>query len=308
MMDVDKLATLRAVLAHGSFSSAAQALHLTQPAVSRQVTILERHLDVQLVRRTQRGVYPTEAGTLLVRHTEAILDRLARAESEIAELAGLHRGTIRLGSFFTALVYLSAEVAATLGERHPGLVIVDDLVDRAEALSKLARGSLDVALIFEHDFEPAPTPDAVETMDLFDDPARVLLPARHRLAARSTVRIQELGDETWIRAHDGSAARHVDHLLSRVDFSPHMLSAGHGDEPIEAQALVAAGRGITIAYDLNVLVSPENIAVRPLAGLTSLRRVQAAYLPGHRSPAVTAAIDALRHLGQRRHRLRRQPG
>src|SRR5919206_181637 len=111
MLDVGKLATLRAVVDHGSFSAAAHALGLTQPAVSRQVSLLERRVGTQLVRRTQQGVHATEAGRLLVKHTDAILGRLALAEAQLAELAGLRRGHVRLGSFFTALVYLSAEVA-----------------------------------------------------------------------------------------------------------------------------------------------------------------------------------------------------
>src|SRR5215210_5022972 len=108
MLDVGKLATLRAVLARGSFSAAAADLKLTQPAVSRQVSLLERQVGTQLVRRTQRGVHPTEAGQLL-------------AEAQIADLAGLRSGHVRLGSFFTALVYLSAELAGVLEARHPDL-------------------------------------------------------------------------------------------------------------------------------------------------------------------------------------------
>jgi DNA-binding transcriptional LysR family regulator len=301
MLDVDKLATLRVVLACGSFSAAAQALNLTQPAVSRQVSLLERRLGIELVRRTQRGVYPTEAGQLLVAHTEAVLGRLERAEAELAELAGLRRGTVRLGAFFTAMVYLSAEVAMILSERRPGLVIVDDLVDRGEAFAKLARGQLDVAIVFEHDFEPAPVPDGIEVITLFEDPLRVLLPAQHPLADRPAIRISELRDETWIRAHDGSMARLIDHLLATSQLAPRLLAAGHGEEPIEAQALVAAGRGITLAHELNVIIKPGHIAVRPLAGRSSVRYVQAACLSGQRGPVSAVTLDALRRLG-REHR------
>src|SRR5918998_743313 len=105
MLDVGKLATLRAVITHGSFSAAAQALPRTQPAVSRQVSVLERQLGTMLVRRTQQGATATEAGRVLLAHTEAVLSRLDRAETEIREIAGLHRGTVRLGSFFSALVH-----------------------------------------------------------------------------------------------------------------------------------------------------------------------------------------------------------
>src|SRR4051795_7270188 len=178
MLDAVKLATLRAVVRHGSFSAAGEELALTQPAVSRQVSVLEAQLGTQLVRRTRQGVHATEAGRVLVAHAAPVVRPLAAAEADIAELAGLRRGTVRLGSFFTALVYLSAEAAAVLEERHPALfaggdVIRDDLVDRRTALRRLAAGELDVAIVFEVDAEPDSAPPDVELVTLFDDPARV---------------------------------------------------------------------------------------------------------------------------------------
>jgi DNA-binding transcriptional LysR family regulator len=308
MLDVAKLATLRAVVAHGSFSAAGQALNLTQPAVSRQVSLLERRLGTQLVRRTQQGVLPTEAGRLLVAHADAILGRLALAEAEVGDLAGLRRGRLRLGSFFTALVYLSAELAAALETRHPELfaaqpdVIEDALVDREAALRGLRAGELDLAIVFEHAFEPPePPPDDVELVALFDDPPRALLPASHRLArSEKSVRPRELARDTWIRAHHGSAAGLVDHVLHGAGLRPPLLHAGHGDEPVEAQAFVAAGRGVTIAHALNVLIAPAQIAAVPLAGGAPVRRVQAAIMRGQRAPLARAALDALVEVGRRR--------
>src|SRR5215207_2115066 len=295
MLDVAKLATLRAVLAHGSFSAAATAIGLTQPAVSRQVSQLERRLGTQLVRRTQRGVLPTEAGTVLLEHTEAVLARLSLAEAQIAELAGLRGGRVRLGSFFTALVYLSSELAALLEARHPELfragapVIEDVLVDRAAALRGLAAGELDVAIVFEHAFEPAPPGPDIELVPLFDDPPCVLLPAAHPLAAAPSVSGADLRGETWIRAHRGSAARLVDHVLEDA-----------GVEPVEAQAFVAAGRGVTLAHRLNVLLDPARIAAVPLAGGAPVRHVQAAVGRGQATPAARAVVDALLEVGRRR--------
>src|SRR3954451_15557660 len=267
MYDVVKLATLRAVVVHGSFSAAGHALQLTQPAVSRQIALLERQAGTQLVRRSRRGVLPTEAGRLLVEHAEAILGRLALAEAQIADLAGLRRGRVRLGSFFTALVYLSAEVAAVLQDRHPDLflgqdqVIHDDLVDRSPAFARLATGELDVAIVFEHEFEPDPAPDDIEIVPLFTDPPTVLLPAGHHLAGAGAVTLAGLRHDTWIRPHHGSAARLIDHVLHQAGLQPPIEFAGHGDEPVEAQAFIAAGRGVTLAHRLNVLISPEQIAV-----------------------------------------------
>jgi DNA-binding transcriptional LysR family regulator len=308
MLDPDKLATLRAVVGQGSFSAAGHVLALTQPAVSRQVSLLERQLGTQLVRRTRQGVHATEAGELLVEHAGAILGRIALAEEQVAELTGLRRGRVRLGSFFTALVYLSAEAAAVLEARHPDLfrlqhqVIEDELVDRGTAFRRLASGDLDVAIVFEHEFEPDPPPGDVELVPLFADPPHVLLPRSHALAGAGAVAIRDLAEETWIRAHQGSAARLVDHVLQRAGLRPPIVLAGHGDEPVEAQAFVAAGRGVTLAHELNVLVEQRRLAAVPLAGGIPVRHVQAAIMREQRAPAARALVDALREVGRRRSR------
>jgi DNA-binding transcriptional LysR family regulator len=303
MLDPGKLATLRAVVGQGSFSAAAETLQLTQPAVSRQVSLLERQLGTQLVRRSRKGIHATEAGERLVEHAEAILGRIALAEEQVADLAGLRRGRVRLGSFFTALVYLSAEAAGILEARHPDLfrlqaqVIEDELVDRRTAFRRLASGDLDVALVFEHDFEPDPPPADLEVVWLFDDPPRALLPVGHELAGARSVRVRDLAGETWIRAHQGSAARLVDHVLERAGVRPRIVLAGHGDEPVEAQAFIAAGRGVTVAHELNVLVDQHRVAAVPLASAAPVRHVQAAIMRDQRAPLARAMVDALREVG-----------
>jgi DNA-binding transcriptional LysR family regulator len=303
LLDVTKLATLRAVVARGSFSGAGKELALTQPAVSRQIALLERQVGTQLVWRTRQGVRPTEAGLVLAAHAEAILRQLALAEGDLAELAGMRRGRVRLGSFFTALVYLSAEAGAVLGESHPGLVIVDELVDRQAALAGLAAGQLDVALVFEHEFESAPVSGEIEVVTLFEDPSCVLLPAGHPLGGREALEVGDLAGETWVCAHDGSAARMVDHVLRRASLAPEVVFAGHGDEPAEAQALVAAGAGIVLSHELTVIVDRDRVVARPLVDGPN-RTIQAAIMRGQRAPAARALLDALREVGRARTRRR----
>ncbi len=295
MLDVGKLATLREVIARGSFSAAATALSLTQPAVSRQVSILEARLGTQLVRRTRQGVLATEAGALLVGHTDAVLGRLELAEAEIAALVGLEAGHVRVGMFFTAFAVLAPEVAAHAETYHPQLDVSYALVDRATAFRELIAAELDLALVFEHDFEPAPAPPGIELVELFDDPARVLLPARHRLARRRRIALSELADERWIRPHDGAAARLLDSLLPHAD----TLRAGHGDEPVEMQIHVAAGAGIALAHELNVLINPDGIAARALTGAPA-RRIQAAIASEQRAPGPRAILELIEWAFSRR--------
>ncbi len=139
---------------------------------------------------------------------------------------------------------------------------------------------------------------------LFDDPVRVLLPASHRLAPSAVVDPMDLAAETWIQAHDGSAAELTERVLARHRLDPPRLLVGHGDEPVETQALVAAGRGITLTHDLTVLVHRHQLVTRPLARETGVRHIAVAHATGPMSPATATVLDALHTIGdQRRSRL-----
>jgi len=292
MLDAGKLATLRAVIDGGSFSAAARRLALTQPAVSRQVALLEAQLGTPLVRRTRQGVTATEAGRLLAGHAGAVERRLALAEAEVAALAGTARGRVRLGSFFTAFAQLTPEVVARADAELPGVALEHELVDRATALARLATGDLEAALVFRH--EPVPAPPGVELVHLFDDPARVLLPRAHPLAVRRALRCADLRDETWIRARGGGAAALLDATLARAGLRPRLLEAGYGDEPVEAQVYVAAGAGVMLAHELNVIVNRAGIAIRPL--LDGPGRIVELAVPHDRAPATRALVELLRRL------------
>jgi DNA-binding transcriptional LysR family regulator len=298
MLDLVRLQTFAVVVERGSFSAAARALHITQPAVSRQIALLERHLDARLLVRGRGGIHPTPAGELLLEHVAAVVDRLTLAESQVRALLTTPSGTVRLGSFFSALVQLSAEVATVVGEHYPHLHIRDDLVDRDTAYTKLSRGELDLAIVFDHDFAPAPVPETVRVEPLFDDPVRVMLPAGHPLADTPAVAPADLASDTWILAHDGSAADLVERVLARHRLDPPRLFTGHGDEPVEIQALVAAGRGITLTHELTVIVSRDNLVTRPLAAEAGIRHIGIAQPTGPMTAAAQTVLNILRAVGE----------
>jgi DNA-binding transcriptional LysR family regulator len=300
MLDVVRLATFRAVLDTGSLSAAARALHLSQPAVSRQIALLERELRTSLLVRSRGGVRVTPAGQLLLSHATAVLDRLALAEAQLKALIDQPGEPVRLGSFFSALVHLSTEVGGAIGQQHPDLRIVDDLVDRDTAFARLRRGDLDLAVVFEHDFAAQPVPDDLVVEPLFDDPLRLLLPAQHPLATTTAVDLTRLATDTWIQALEGSAAELVDRVLARHGLVPPRLLVGHGDEPVEVQALVAAGRGVTLTHSMTVLTSQHDLALLPIVDETGVRHVSVVHPPGLLTPAATVVRDALRGVGERR--------
>src|ERR671922_3075 len=102
MLDVRRMKVLREVASRGSFSAAAEALNFTQSAVSQHIAALERESGTQLVERRSRGVRLTEAGRVLVDHADAILARIESAEDDLAAIAGLRGGKLRLICFQSA--------------------------------------------------------------------------------------------------------------------------------------------------------------------------------------------------------------
>src|SRR5690242_13056578 len=102
MLDVKRLRVLREVATRGSFSAAAEALGYTQPAVSRQVALLERETGTTLIERRPGGVRLTDAGELLVNHADTILGHLRDAEEQLDELLGLRAGKLRMSTLTSA--------------------------------------------------------------------------------------------------------------------------------------------------------------------------------------------------------------
>src|SRR3954452_7498039 len=154
MLDVKRLKVLREVARTGSFSAAAEELGYTQPAISQQISALEREAGTRLLQRGSRGVTLTDAGRSLVDHSDAILARLAAAEEELEALAGLRGGRLRLASFPTAGAALVPLAIKLFSDRHPGVELSLIEAEPENALPRLKAGELDVALTFEYDSLP----------------------------------------------------------------------------------------------------------------------------------------------------------
>src|SRR5918995_5711449 len=123
MLDPRRLLTFGEVANRRSFSRAAEALALTQPAVSQQVGALERQLGVRLLDRGPGGPAPTEAGALLLDHADAIADRLTQADAQLAELAAADRETLRVGAFPSALGSIVPAAIVRLRAERPQLQV-----------------------------------------------------------------------------------------------------------------------------------------------------------------------------------------
>ncbi|MDG4830077.1 LysR family transcriptional regulator [Solwaraspora sp. WMMD1047] len=279
--------------AHGSYSAAADALGLTQSAVSQHLAALERETGLPLVERGTRPAALTEAGYALVRHGRAVLGRLDAAALELAEIAGRRAARLRFGSFPTALTTFVPAAIARLRTEHPtvALSVVDDHMQGL--LPRLVDGELDLAVIFDHATLPETAADGLRRIHLFDDRYQVLLPAGHRLARRRrTLGIADLAEEVWIGGRAESVwFQIVRHACRGAGFEPRTSLAS--DDYRAVQAFVAAGLGVAVVPGLAARHAPPGVAVFGLGAGAPVRRICVAHVEDGFQPQAARAMTGI---------------
>jgi DNA-binding transcriptional LysR family regulator len=292
MIEARHLRVLRAVASTGSFSAAARELGCTQPAVSQQMKALEQSAGTPLLIRAAREMRLTQAGEVLVRHAAGILAGLTAAEEEVAAIAGLRAGRVRLVSFPSGSSTLVPTALAALRAAHPGTRV--SLVDAEppRSVEMLREGDCDVALAFRYGPGGA-TEDWTDLVvrPLLTDRLVGLVPDGHRLAGAGTVGIAELADEPWI-AGCPRCRRQLVEVCESAGFAPRIDFAT--DDYPAVIGLVGAGLGVAVLPELAMeTVRPtgvRTVAVEPAVQ----REIVALTLPDlAQVPAVAATLDQL---------------
>ena len=288
MLDVRRMRVLREVAARGSFSAAAEALSFTQSAVSQHIAALERESGAKLVERGSRGVRMTDAGQALVGHADAILARIECAEEELAALAGLRGGRLRLACFQRAGATLVPRAVAAFHERHPDVDLGMVEAEAEDAHARLKAGEIDLALVYDHEAIPQMQDGELDLTHLVDDRYEAILPKGHPLAGRRKLRLADLADEPWIASTLAGGCRQImQRACHDAGFEPRI--AFEADETLAAQALVAAGVGVTLLPRLALTTVHPAVVPRSLTN-APVRRVWAARLTGAYHSAATEAM------------------
>lgn len=290
MLDPRRLRVLQAVAREGSLSAAARVLDYTQPAISHQIARLEDELGTPLLLRTGRGVRLTEAGEALVVHADAVLALLATAQDEIAAIAGLRAGRVRLAAFPSASATLVPAAASAVKATHPGITVSLVEAEPPQALSLLRAGEVDLAVAFEYD---SGRESDLTRVPLTEDELFLVLPKAP--PGGGPVAIASLREETWIAGCERCRRELLD-LAAAAGFEPRIAFAT--DDYVTVQALVAAGLGVALLPSLALRAARRSdVAVLALAE-PARRRISAFTAGGpRRPPALAAMIDALRDVG-----------
>ena len=305
LLDLSRLATLREVARRGSYSAAAESLHFTPSAVSQQMTCLSRDLGFLLFDRTPRGMRLTTAAEILVTHIDVVFARLNDAQTHLDEAAGGVRGRLRVGSFPTATVEFLAETLGELQDRFPAVKVSLADGEPYESITRLRERALDLAVVFDFDHRPLSadyegraicTDSEVECVDLFDDPFVVVLPRDHQLAGYERLEIAQLAGERVLSGPPGSSPWATDFqaLCREAAFEPNLETSFRSLNFAALQAVVATGRGVTLAPDLARLPEHPGVVIRPIEN-GPVRHVRIATLAGAPATlAMTAMVELLR--------------
>jgi DNA-binding transcriptional LysR family regulator len=131
----------------GSFSAAAEELHLAQPSLSEQVRRLEAELGVRLFQRVGRGLKPTEAGNTLRPHAERTLDAAEAARDSVVAVRELRGGTATFGTWGTARYYPGVDFVAEFRRRHPSVRVRVVGLNSSEVVEAVRAGDLEAGMV-----------------------------------------------------------------------------------------------------------------------------------------------------------------
>jgi DNA-binding transcriptional LysR family regulator len=293
MLDLKRLRALREVAARGSFSGAAEALYVSQSAVSQQIAALEAEVGVPLLLRLRSGPVLTDAGSLLVGHADVAIARLEQAERELVELSGLARGEVRMVSFPSASATIVTAAASRFGELHPEIRLSLVEGDPEDSIPALKRGEHDLAIVFDFTLNPFQEDPDLELRPLLTERMHVALPADHRLAGEDEIELCDLDSDPWLCGNATTSCREMTVRSCRsANFEPD-VSFESNDYGV-LKSLVAAGLGVTLLPDLALIQPTPGMVVRPVAHQAPERRVWAATLAaGSPSRATEAMLDVL---------------
>lgn len=238
-----RLQVFHAVARHLSFTKAADALFMTQPAVTFQIKQLEEHFNARLFERGHGQIALTDAGRVVFDYAERILALSGELDARMKDMTGEVAGPLLIGASMTIAEYLLPQVLGEYTARFPGVVPRLMVANSEQVQNQVAEHSLDVGFTESGSQLPA----LVSEVACEDELVVVCAPS-HALAAHDAIAPAVLAQHPYISREPGSGTREVtDHYLQKNGLAPEALHpAMELGSPEALKGLVATGRGFAI--------------------------------------------------------------
>jgi len=238
-----RLQVFHAVAKHLSFTKAAEALFMTQPAVTFQIRQLEEHFDTRLFDRAHGRITLTAAGALALDYAERILALSAELDTRLKEMSGQVGGVLLVGASMTVAEFLLPPVLGEFKARFPAVVPRLFVANSEAVQARIAERTLDLGFIEGESHLPSLVTDVC-----CDDELQVVCAPSHPLAKLQSVAPKALLEHSYVSREPGSGTREViDHYLQKAGVPPDTLQVVMElGSPEALKRLVATGLGFTI--------------------------------------------------------------
>lgn len=292
-MTLTELKYIVAVAEARHFGQAAERCFVSQPSLSASVKNLEEELGVKLFERGKRGVFLTDAGEQIVAQARRALEEAERVKTVAHQGRDPLKGVLRLGIIHTVAPYLLPDLVAALRRLAPEMPLDVEENTTANLDRMLRAGELD-AVILALPYE-AP---GIETAPLYEETFQVVAPAKHALARRKSVSVEELDAGELLLLPVGHCFR--DQVLDACQEFSRPPEAGRQGNSLETlRSMVASGLGVTVlpATALTARHASALVRVLDFTAPCPVRRVALASRPGfHRTAALEKLVAAIRGL------------
>ena len=238
-----RLQVFHAVAKHLSFTKAAEALFMTQPAVTFQIKQLEEHFNTRLFERGHGRIALTSAGDIVLDYAERILGLSTELDTRLKEMTGQIAGLLLVGASTTIAEFLLPQVLGDFKSRHPNVVPRLFVANSGAVENRVAEHTLDIGFI------EAPSHLAAVATDVCcEDELVVVCSSSHPLAQHKSVTPKQLLEYPYISRESGSGTREVtDAYFQKAGVRPESLNVVMElGSPEALKGLVATGLGFTI--------------------------------------------------------------
>ncbi len=239
----------------GSITKAAEDLNYAQSSVSKMIGDLEKEWGITLLERSKKGVCLTSAGEALLPTLRKVLNEHRELEEEIGRLKGLETGLVRIGTFSSVAINWMPELFSKLQKDYPGIEYEMLMGDYDEVEHWIDVGRVDCG------FLRLPTEIPFDTIPIWKDEYKVIMPPDHPLASKDRVAIRDLDEQPFLLLEHGGKTE-VSDILERYKLHPDIRFTTWEDFAI--MAMVEKGMGIGILPNLILKRVPYQLEIRSL--------------------------------------------
>ena len=246
---------LLAAIDNGSLTKAGQIYGYTQSAVTQMMKAMEDEAGFPLLIKNNKGVEPTQEVKMLMPTMRSILNLEEKLEQEKAEIQGLRKGTIRIGSFVSTSVNWVPEVLEYFQQNHPDVIFNIEECGHDELIQGLNDGTFDIALMSSVDN------DSFEFIPVVEDPLMVVFTEKYDLSKYDYVPVEALRDYPFImtyRTYDADPHK----VFEKAGFMPEVRYYSRDDSAV--LSMVQRGLGLAILPELTLREFPGNYDFRML--------------------------------------------